>query len=170
MTEFKCKPSQMTDAEFIDTFGEVYEHSRWVAEKALEAGISTELDKIENMAVLLAQIVANSDENMRMDLIKSHPDLAGKAAVAGNLTEASTAEQAGAGLESCTAEEFAEFQSFNDAYKEKFGFPYVQAVKNSNRHEILAGFKRRLKNTSEQEFSAALAEIDKIALFRLQDL
>jgi 2-oxo-4-hydroxy-4-carboxy-5-ureidoimidazoline decarboxylase len=160
----------MTDAEFIGTFGEVYEHSRWVAEKALETGISAELDKIENMAVLLAQIVANSDEKMRMDLIKSHPDLAGKAAVAGNLTEASTAEQAGAGLDSCTAEEFAEFQSFNDAYKEKFGFPYVQAVKNSNRHEILAGFKRRLKNTSEQEFSTALAEIDKIALFRLQDL
>ncbi len=170
MTEFNCRPSQMPKAEFIATFGSIYEHSNWVAEQAWDEGITEKLDQVEAMAALLSRIVAGSDKKTRLDLIKSHPDLAGKAAVAGNLTEASIAEQAGAGLDACTAEEFAEFQAYNEAYKEKFGFPYVQAVKNSNRYEILAGFKRRLQNTADQEFRTALAEIDKIAFFRLQDL
>lgn len=170
MAVFHQRPSEMSKAAFIARFGAVYEHSDWVAEQAWQRGITSELDEIEKMASLLAEIVSNADEKTRLHLIKSHPDLAGKAAVAGHLTEASTAEQAGAGLDSCTAEEFAEFRAYNDRYKEKFGFPYVQAVKNSNRHEILAGFKRRLKNTAEQEFKTALAEIDKIAFFRLQNL
>lgn len=105
-----------------------------------------------------------------MALIQAHPDLAGKAAVARTLTEASTREQAGAGLDQCTAEEYDRFVTLNDAYKARFGFPFIMAVKGSDRHAILQAFETRLAHTVDEEFSQALAEINKIALFRLQDL
>jgi OHCU decarboxylase len=106
----------------------------------------------------------------QLALINAHPDLAGKAAVRGELTASSTAEQAGAGISECTAEEFSRFTQLNDAYKAKFGFPFIMAVKGSNRHQILAAFEERIHNSPEQEFACALAEINKIALFRLQQL
>jgi len=88
--------------------------------------------------------------------------------VRGELTAASTSEQAGAGIHECTPDEFARFTELNDAYKAKFGFPFIMAVKGSNRHQILAAFEERIHNSPEQEFARALAEINKIALFRLQ--
>jgi len=82
----------------------------------------------------------------------------------------STSEQSGAGIHECSAEEFARFTELNDAYKARFGFPFIMAVKGSNRHQILAAFEERIHNAPEQEFARALAEINKIALFRLQAL
>ena len=105
-----------------------------------------------------------------LDLINAHPDLAGKAAIAGELTEASTSEQAGAGIHECTEEEFARFTELNEAYKDKFQFPFIMAVKGSNRHQIIAAFEQRIHNSPEQEFITALQEINKIALFRLADM
>ena len=160
----------MNYVQFIKAFGGIYEHSPWVAERSWEAGITEKHDEIGVLADLMARIVAVADEEEKRALIKAHPDLAGKAAVHGELTMASASEQSGAGLGDCTAAEYAAFQTYNKAYKNKFGFPFIKAVKNSNRYDILAGFEERLKNTAEQEFQTALAEIDKIARFRLMEL
>ena len=117
---------------------------------------------------MLAGVVDATPHEEKLALIRAHPDLAGRAAIAGELTGASTEEQAGAGIEQCSAEEFQRFQSLNESYKEKFGFPFVMAVRNSNRQEILAGFTARLDNDVETEFARAISEIHKIARLRLQ--
>ncbi|MDF2366109.1 MAG: 2-oxo-4-hydroxy-4-carboxy-5-ureidoimidazoline decarboxylase [Sneathiella sp.] len=162
--------NKMNNVQFMEIFGGIYEHSPWVAERAWNAGISEKHDKIDELATLMARMVEEASESEKRALIEAHPDLAGKAAKQGELTAASTSEQVGAGLDSCTAEEFAAFQEYNTAYKEKFGFPFIMAVKNRDRHEILAGFEERLQNSPEEEFARALAEIDKIARFRLAEL
>ncbi len=170
MSELKHKPSSMSREEFVKVFGGVYEHSRWVAERLWDKGISSKHDQADELAADMAAIVANASELEKMKLIKAHPDLAGKAAVRGELTVESTSEQARAGLGDCTEEEFARFQEYNAAYKAKFDFPFIKAVRNSNRFEILKGFEQRLTNDVNTEFTTALQEIDKIAAFRLQDL
>ncbi|OUR78624.1 OHCU decarboxylase [Alphaproteobacteria bacterium 46_93_T64] len=170
MSDLKNKPSQMSRADFVDIFGGVYEHSKWVAETLWDQGLTKEHDKANELARCMAETVAASPDKMKLDLINAHPDLAGKAAVRGELTDESTSEQANAGLNECTAEEFEKFQKYNAAYKDKFGFPFIKAVRNSNRHEILKGFEERVDNSAKEEFKTALLEIDKIAAFRLQDL
>ncbi len=170
MTDLKNRPSALSETEFVRIFGGVYEHSPWVAQQAWLEGVASDYDDIETLAALMASVVAAASDQIKLDLINAHPDLAGKAAVQGELTASSTSEQASAGLGDCTKEEFERFQRYNTAYKEKFGFPFIKAVRNSNRHEILSGFEERLQNDAETEFKTALAEIDKIAAFRLQDL
>jgi 2-oxo-4-hydroxy-4-carboxy-5-ureidoimidazoline decarboxylase len=118
----------------------------------------------------MADLLLSAGHAEQLALINAHPDLAGKAAVRGELTEASTSEQSGAGIHECTAEEFQRFTELNDAYKAKFAFPFIMAVKGSNRHQILAAFEERIHNSTEAEFTRALTEINKIALFRLQAL
>ena len=105
-----------------------------------------------------------------MELVRAHPDLAGKAALAGALTADSTAEQAGAGLDRCSPEELAEFHALNTAYKEKFGFPFIVAVKGLTRHDILEQFRRRLENDAATELATAFEQIHKIARLRLEAL
>lgn len=153
---------------FIDRFGGIYEHSAWVAEQAFDHGVDD--GSVDALASVMATMVDNASEAQKLKLIRAHPDLAGKAAIAGELTEDSTDEQASAGIDKCTAEEFASFQEFNGRYRDKFGFPFVMAVRDSNRHEILAAFDRRLQNDPAQEFATAIAEIHKIARLRLQSL
>ena len=118
----------------------------------------------------MADILLSASHEAQLALINAHPDLAGKAAVRGELTASSTAEQSGAGIHECTAEEFARFTELNDAYKAKFKFPFIMAVKGSNRHQILAAFETRIHNPVDIEFKCALAEINNIALFRLLTL
>ncbi|TBW09497.1 2-oxo-4-hydroxy-4-carboxy-5-ureidoimidazoline decarboxylase [Azotobacter chroococcum subsp. isscasi] len=169
MTAFTTiKPSALSREAFIETFGGVYEHSPWIAETVFAQGIGSEDDDIERLHARLAQVVRTAPRAAQLALIQAHPDLAGKAAVRGELSAASTAEQAGAGIQDCTAEEFERFERLNAAYKARFGFVFIMAVKGSNRQQILAAFEERLNHTPEQEFAHALAEIDKIALFRLQ--
>ena len=105
-----------------------------------------------------------------MALIRAHPDLVGRAALAGTLTQASTSEQAGAGLHRLTPEEIATFQKYNSEYREKFGFPFVICARLNKKAAILEAFPRRLKNSMQEEMRAALEEIYKIAYFRLQDI
>jgi 2-oxo-4-hydroxy-4-carboxy-5-ureidoimidazoline decarboxylase len=152
-------PSSLSREDFVQAFADIYEHSPWVAEKAYDLGQGTDLDDIETLHARMSDI-----------LLSAHPDLAGKAAVQGQLTEASTNEQAGAGIHQCTSDEFARFTELNDAYKAKFAFPFIMAVKGSNRHQILAAFETRIHNSADTEFACALAEINKIAMFRLQAL
>ncbi|MFC5695736.1 2-oxo-4-hydroxy-4-carboxy-5-ureidoimidazoline decarboxylase [Pseudomonas sp. GCM10022186] len=163
-------PSTLSRDAFVKAFADIYEHSPWVAEKAFDLGQDGSIDEIDGLHQRMADLLLSASHESQLALINAHPDLAGKAAVRGELTEASTSEQAGAGIHECTAEEFARFTELNDAYKAKFGFPFIMAVKGSNRHQILAAFEERIHNSPEAEFNRALAEINKIALFRLQQM
>lgn len=152
--------------EFVARYGGVYEHSAWVAEQGYAS--ARDLSDTDALAKVLAKVVDATSHEQKLALIRAHPDLAGRAALAGELTGASTEEQAGAGIDQCSAEEFQRFQALNESYKTKFGFPFVMAVRNSNRQEILAGFTTRLDNDLETEFARAINEIHKIARLRLQ--
>jgi OHCU decarboxylase len=163
-------PSRLDRKAFVEAFADIYEHSPWVAERTYDQGVSPDIDDIDVLQQRMAAVLLSAGRDEQLALINAHPDLAGKAAVRGELTASSTSEQAGAGIHECTPEEFARFTELNDAYKARFGFPFIMAVKGSNRHQILAAFEERIHNTPEQEFARALAEINKIALFRLQQL
>ena len=168
--KFINSPGLLTESEFIELFGGVYEHSPWIAKKAWRDDMDSSYDSVSMLANALALIVDNADHTRRLELIVSHPDLAGRAAQAGELTDESTLEQASAGIDQCNQEEFERFQTLNEAYKEKFKFPFVMAVKGSNRHLILAAFEKRIKNSYNIEFETAISEIHKIALIRLKEL
>lgn len=167
---FREAPSSLARDAFVQRFGSVYEHSAWVAEKLWDQGLNHSHSRVEHMADAMAKIIASASIEDKFQLIRAHPDLAGRAALAGELTRESTVEQAGAGLDQCTDEELARFQTLNNSYKAKFDIPFIMAVKNSNRHQILAGFEERLLNTPDVEFKRALEEINRIALIRLQSL
>jgi len=171
MTAFTTLPSQALDRDaFIAAFGDLYEHSPWVAADTWDRLQGQGLNSIEAVHAAMSETLLAADTARQLALINAHPDLAGKAAVAGELTAASTSEQAGAGIHLCTPAEFARFTALNDAYKARFGFPFIMAVKGSDRHQILAAFETRIHHTREVEFGCALAEINKIALFRLHAL
>ena len=156
----------MSRNEFVETYGRIYEHSPWVAEESYdEFDAATGADEITE---LLAQRVDAADDDKKLALIRAHPDLAGRAAVRGELTADSTSEQSSAGIDQCSPEEYQQFQSLNASYKQKFGFPFVMAVRNSDRLKILAAFAERLDNDHDTEFATAISEIHKIARLRLQ--
>ncbi len=156
----------MSGEEFIRRYGGIYEHSAWVAERVHkiigDAGVDTDL-----LASLMADCVDNASVDTQLELIRAHPDLAGKAQVGAELTPDSTEEQSKAGLDQCTSEEYDRFQSLNTTYKEKFGFPFIMAVRQSTRSEILQAFAARIDNDYCVEFETALQEIHKIARLRL---
>jgi 2-oxo-4-hydroxy-4-carboxy-5-ureidoimidazoline decarboxylase len=156
----------MDSAGFVNRYGGIYEHSPWVAER-VEALLDGALTNNEQLAALMADCVDNAAVETQLELIRAHPDLAGRAQVAGKLTADSTQEQSRAGLDQCTAEEFEKFQSLNTAYKEKFEFPFIMAVRESTREEILQAFSDRIENDYDLEFETALREIHKIARLRL---
>ena len=164
------KPSRLTRALFLERFGAIYEHSPWVAAAAYDAGLSAEADAAEGLAEAMAAAAAAGTEAEKRALLGAHPDLAGKLALAKGLTAESTQEQADAGLDRLTPEELAKFTSLNDAYKARFGFPFIMAVRGKRKDEILAAFERRLANDVDAEMRAALAEIDRIAALRLKDI
>lgn len=163
------RPSHMDKATFVATYGDVFEHSSWVAEEAWQRGLNEQHDNPATLAEHMGQVLIDADEQRQMQVILAHPDLAGKAAAAGELTNDSTREQAGAGLDQCTQEELERFTRLNNAYKERFGFPFIMAVKGGNRHTILAAFEERLNNNVDQERREAVAQINRIARFRLED-
>jgi 2-oxo-4-hydroxy-4-carboxy-5-ureidoimidazoline decarboxylase len=163
-------PASLEKCDFVTTFGAIYEHSPWIAEQAFDLGITAEHDQIETLHSLFCHVFLSADKDAQLGVIIAHPDLAGRAARAGELTKESTNEQASAGIDTLTEDEFNRFTELNDVYKAKFGFPFIMAVKGSNKYAILSGFEERIHNTPEQEFTRALAEINKIAAFRLADM
>ncbi len=159
----------MNADDFVQRYGGIYEHSPWVAER-VNLLLEDATPDTELLVRLMADCVDNASVDTQLELIRAHPDLAGKAQVAGELTADSTEEQSKAGLDQCTADEFERFQSLNDSYKEKFGFPFIMAVRESNRSQILDAFASRLDNDYNAEFETALQEIHKIARLRLTAL
>jgi 2-oxo-4-hydroxy-4-carboxy-5-ureidoimidazoline decarboxylase len=156
--------NQADKATFVKALGEVYEKSPWVAERAFaRQPFATVADLVQAMA---ASVAAGSREE-RLELIRSHPDLAGRAARAGDLAEESQKEQGALALNRLSAEEYARFAQLDDAYAKKFGFPFVICVGRQGRGAILETLERRAGNPADVEFATALAEIDLIARLRI---
>jgi OHCU decarboxylase len=160
----------MDRTPFTARFGGVFEHSPWIAEAAWEAGLGPDQDSAEGLHAALCAVFRAAGPERQLGVLRAHPDLAGRLAVAGELTASSSAEQASAGLDRCTPAEFARFQDLNTRYISRFGFPFIMAVKDRSRAEILDAFGRRIDNATDTEFATALAEVEKIALLRLKDL
>ena len=152
----------MSVAEFVAAFGEVAEHSPWVAEAAASARPFTSRDA---MVAAFTTAMQSAGDQAKLDLIRAHPDLAGKAM----LTDDSSREQAGAGFDTLSEDEFTRFTELNDAYKAKFEFPFIFAVKGADKHQILAAFGQRLENTRDQEFDTACSQVCRIFMFRIED-
>lgn len=163
----KDVPSEMSAGEFEDAFGGLYEHSAWAATRTFDSCVSQQWDSVDGLCVALRAILEKADHDEKLALIQAHPDLAGKAAAAGTLTDESNIEQSSAGLDQCSSDELERFHSSNNAYKLKFEFPLIMAVKNSNRHLIPAAFEQRINNTKVDEFVTAIGEINKLARLRL---
>lgn len=151
---------------FLARFGDVAEHSPWVAAAAAAA---RPYASREAMIEAFAAAVAAAPVEARLALIRAHPDLAGRAARAGAVAEDSRREQAGAGLDTLTQAEYARFTDLNDRYRAKFGFPFIFAVKGATKTMILDAFEARLPNDAETEFATALAQVCRIFRFRLED-
>lgn len=159
--------NQLEHTAFTKTLADIFEHSPWVAEGAYAA---RPFDSVDGLHQAMVAVMYDASNNSQLELIRAHPDLAGKAARVGAVTDASKHEQAGAGLDQLTDSEFARFHALNKRYQDTFGFPFILAVKGHDKHSILAAFERRLEHTIDQEKQTALAEIAKIARFRLDTL
>jgi OHCU decarboxylase len=157
----------MTREAFVEAFGGIFEHSPWVAEGAYAALPVADLNALHGA---MASTMLGAPTQRQLDLLNAHPDLAGKLAKAGRLTAASTAEQASAGLDLLTQKEFEDFSRLNAAYTEKFGHPFIIAVRENTKAGILTAFEARLAHTAEQEFATALDQVSRIALHRLKAL
>lgn len=152
----------MSPSEFLSAFGDVAEHSPWVAQ---EASAFRPFANRDAMITRFESAVRAANRDAQLALIRAHPDLATKA----KLTEDSSKEQAGAGLNTLTAEEFARFTDLNTRYKQRFGFPFIFAVKGATKHMILASFGERAGHAPEQEFAMAISQVCRIFRFRIED-
>jgi 2-oxo-4-hydroxy-4-carboxy-5-ureidoimidazoline decarboxylase len=152
----------MTPETFADAFGDVAEHSPWVAE---QAAAERPFASREDMIAAFANAVRQAPQEAQLALLRAHPDLAGKA----KLTDDSAREQNRAGLDRLTAEEMADFTRLNAAYKATFGFPFIFAVKGADKEQILAAFTERIGNPREEELKAAIEQVCNILRFRIED-
>ncbi len=157
----------LSPEEFVHIVGPVFEHSPWIAEATWSKKPFASLEQLHRA---LCETVESAGEEKQLALIRAHPDLVGRLALARQLTKESTGEQASAGLDQLSSEEIELFQKNNAAYKEKFGFTFVICARLNKKVAILNGFKVRLHNSREQEIKTALEEIFKIAELRLRDL
>ena len=159
--------NQLPREDFVRIIGPVFEHSPWIAELTWSKRPYADCAQLHRA---LCETVNAASEEQQLALIRAHPDLVGRAALAGTLTRESTDEQASAGLGQLSSQEILLFQENNAAYREKFGFPFVICARLNKKEAILAGFELRLKNSKTQEVRDALEEIFKIADLRLRDI
>jgi 2-oxo-4-hydroxy-4-carboxy-5-ureidoimidazoline decarboxylase len=150
-------------AAFISALGWIFEESPWVAERAWPRRPFASLDALH---VAMTQVVAGASQAEQLALLRAHPDLGTRA----RISDASTGEQRGAGLDRLTADEFARLQRLNGEYRAQFGFPFLFAVKGSTKHDVLAALESRVTRTRDEEFAEALQQVYKIARFRLEDM
>ena len=156
-----------SEEEFVTILAEIYEHSPWVAERVLEQRPFPDQEKLQ---LAMRSSVDDATEEEKLTLIRAHPDLAGKLARAGVLTEASTREQSGLGLDRLSEMEYERFSDRNARYRERFGFPFIICARRTNKQGVLDAFEARLMNSREAEISEALLQIHEIAGLRLKDL
>jgi 2-oxo-4-hydroxy-4-carboxy-5-ureidoimidazoline decarboxylase len=152
----------LSESDFVAAFGDVAEHSPWVAAAAAQR---RPFANRTEMIVAFTAVLQAADHEAQLALIRAHPDLATRA----RLTEDSAREQAGAGLESLTPDEFRRFTEFNERHKARFGFPFIFAVKGATKQQILAGFADRIDLSVDAEFAMTLEQVARIFRFRLED-
>ena len=153
-------------AAFTARFGDVAEDSPWVAEIAFETG---PFGDREALVEAFVSALRRASRDTQLVLLRAHPDLAGRAAMAGDIAEDSRHEQAGAGLDRLTAAELAGFRDLNTRYRERFGFPFILAVKGATKDAVLAAFEARIGNDVETERRTALANVERIVRLRIED-
>jgi 2-oxo-4-hydroxy-4-carboxy-5-ureidoimidazoline decarboxylase len=149
--------------DFVDQFGGAFEHSAWVARRAWKHRPFASLD---DMHKRMAGEVAAASTAEKLALLRAHPDLGSRA----RLSESSNKEQTSAGLDQLTPIEFARLHQYNETYKNKFGFPFLFAVKGSNKSRIMQALETRLQSSPDEEFQEALQQVYRIARFRLEDV
>jgi 2-oxo-4-hydroxy-4-carboxy-5-ureidoimidazoline decarboxylase len=159
--------NQYSRDQFVESLGDIFEHSPWVADLAYEY---RPFESTDHLHQVMVEMVGKSPEFQRMALICNHPELAGKEAESGDLTVDSKKEQSRAGLDQCSAAELEKLQSLNQAYRDKFEFPFVIAVTGLNKTQIIASVEARLENSVPVEFDTSIAEIGKIGKIRLHAL
>ena len=164
------RPTLMDKASFVNTYGSIFEHSPWVAEDAFALELGPAHDSAVGLHNAMCRAFRAAPAPKRLEVLDAHPDLAGKLAAAKRLTAESTSEQASAGLDALTDEERATFTQMNEDYTAKHGFPFIIAVRDNDKSSIMAAFERRIRNTSEVEFTEACAQVERIAYWRLQDM
>lgn len=157
----------LDEAAFVAAFGGVFEHSPWVAQRAFAA---RPFASVAALHAAMAREVDRASDAERLALIRAHPELAGRAAVRGELTDESRREQSGAGLAECSPEEFARLTDLNARYLARFRFPFILAVKGYDRTGIMGEFERRVGNDRDAELAESIAQIARIARFRLDAL
>ncbi|MDB9831808.1 2-oxo-4-hydroxy-4-carboxy-5-ureidoimidazoline decarboxylase [Candidatus Pelagibacter sp.] len=157
------KVNQLSENEFISIFGNVFEKTNWIANKAFNLKPYKDFDDFISTII---KIYENSSKEDCLTIFNTHPELA----VEKKLTEDSHQEQKGANLNRCNNEEFSEFKNLNIEYRSKFGFPFIIAVKGKNKKEILNNFRKRIKNEINLEFNEAKEQVKKIATFRLNEI
>jgi len=160
------KINKLSKSEFIKVFGNIFEKSSWIA---LELYKEKPFDSFENLSLKILNIFDNASKEKQMEILNAHPDLANKTKIE-SLTTNSKSEQDSAGLDRCTAEQFVEFKNLNSTYKKKFGFPFVFAVKDKSKLEILANFRKRISCDINIEFEEAKKQVKKIASLRLNEI
>jgi OHCU decarboxylase len=165
----QTRPSQMDRATFVAEFGGIFEHSAWVAEGAYDLELGPTHDTATGVHQMLARVFRNGDEDKRLGVLTAHPDLAGKLAEAKQLTAESTAEQASVGLDALTDHERQTLTDLNTAYTEKFGFPFIIAVRDNTKSSIIEAFQRRITHDRDVEFAEACKQVERIAELRLQE-
>ncbi len=164
------QPSRLTRTLFVERFGDVYEHSPWVAENAYDARLTEKHNSADGLAMAMSAAVMRGTDAQRRALIEAHPDLAGKLALESRLTPESTSEQMSAGLDQLSPDELEKFTFLNNAYRAKFGFPFIMAIKEKKKIDILTAFETRLRNDADTETKTALGEIDRIAALRIKGI
>jgi OHCU decarboxylase len=164
------RPSNMDREKFVCLYGGIFEHSPWVADNAFELELSHSHDTAIGLHNALCRAFRSASKDQKLNVLKAHPDLAGKLAQAKRLTAESTSEQASAGIDSLTDYEREQFTQLNLEYVQKHGFPFIIAVRDHNKASILNAFKKRIKNNSDTEFSEACKQVERIAEFRLMDI
>ena len=159
--------NRQDEAGFVAEVGTLYEHSPWVASLAFAGRPFADRDALH---ATMQRIVREAPRARQLDLIRAHPDLAGRLARAGALGTHSAGEQSGLGLDRLGDDEYERFDRLNRAYRSRFEFPFVIAVRGQTRASVLAAFETRLAHDHETEIAGALEEIGRIAGFRLADL
>ncbi|WP_333868701.1 allantoinase PuuE [Cypionkella sp.] len=165
-----ARPSQMDRAGFVASFGSIFEHSPWIAERAFDLELGPAHDSALGLHNALARMFRSASPAERLAVLTAHPDLAGKLAAAKRLTAESTAEQSSAALDALTDAERDRFQSLNAAYTAKHGFPFIIAVRDHDKASILAAFETRIGHDTVTEFATACAQVERIAELRLKAL
>ena len=160
------KINKLSRSEFVEIFANIFEKTKWIAEKLYN---QKPFDDFKDLCSKMLGIFETAGKETQLKILGAHPDLADKVTV-NLLTSNSRSEQSNAGLDQCSEEEFNEFKNLNKSYRQKYGFPFVIAVKGKNKMEILSEFRKRILNSVDEEFNEAIIQVGKIANLRLNEI